>query len=188
MGRRPPLQTHNPQFPLVLCRNLILIPDGTDIRSALPISHIHYSSHAGCRGTGLHYVTRSIQHVCQRYTIAFPPSRAGSLCGPQFLIATSRQPVLLVRYLEIYLSGLERWLSKWSIAINVSKSSAMLFAKTGRPFRKPRAVELFGEPIQLVEDARYLGVTHDKKLTWSKHRTGKRESGTETGNAGKSPV
>jgi hypothetical protein len=84
------------------------------------------------------------------------------------VIATSRQPALLVRYLETYLSDLERWLSKWRIAINVSKSSAMLFPKTGRRIRKPRAVQLFGEPIQWVDDATYLGVILDKELTWSK--------------------
>ena len=53
------------------------------------------------------------------------------------VIATSRRPALLVKYLETYLSSLERWLSAWRIAINVSKSSAMLFAKSGRAFRSP---------------------------------------------------
>jgi len=48
------------------------------------------------------------------------------------VIATSFQPTLLVKYLETYLSSLERWLSEWRIAINVSKSSTILFAKTGR--------------------------------------------------------
>jgi hypothetical protein len=43
------------------------------------------------------------------------------------VIATSLRTALLVNYLETYLSALERWLSKWRIAINVSKSSAMLF-------------------------------------------------------------
>ena len=73
------------------------------------------------------------------------------------VIATSRQPALLVGYLETYLSDLERWLSKWRIAINVSKSSAMIFPKIGRRIPKPRVVQLFGEPIQWVDDVRYLG-------------------------------
>ena len=51
----------------------------------------------------------------------------------------------------------------------VSKSSAMLFAKTVRRIPKPRKVQLFGEPIEWVEDTRYLGVTPDKRLNWSKH-------------------
>jgi hypothetical protein len=85
------------------------------------------------------------------------------------IIATSREPALLGKYLETYLSDLQRWLSEWRIAINVSKSSAMLFAKTGRRIQNPRTIHLFGEPIQWVDAARYLGVTLDKRLNWSKH-------------------
>jgi hypothetical protein len=85
------------------------------------------------------------------------------------IIATSRQPTLLVKYLETYLSDLERWLSEWRIAINVSKSSAMLFAKAGRRFQQPQSPRLFGEPIHWVIEAHYLGVTLDIRLTWSKH-------------------
>jgi hypothetical protein len=76
---------------------------------------------------------------------------------------------LLVKYLETYLSDLERWLSEWRIAINVSNSSAMIFLKNGRRVSKPRSPRLFGEPIEWVDTARYLGVTTDRRLTWSKH-------------------
>jgi hypothetical protein len=83
------------------------------------------------------------------------------------LMATFREPQLLVSYLESYLSDLERWLKKWRIAINVSKSTAMLF--TRRHIQKPRPVQLFGEPILWVDAARYLGVILDTRLTWSSH-------------------
>jgi len=78
------------------------------------------------------------------------------------IITTSCQPAPLAKYLEIYLSDLERWLSDWRIAINVLKSSTMLFAKTGRCIPKPRSVQLFGQPIQRVDGVRYVGVTLDK--------------------------
>jgi len=45
----------------------------------------------------------------------------------------------------------------------------MFFAKAGRRNPNPRAVQLFGEPIQWVDDARYLEVTLDKRLNWSMH-------------------
>jgi hypothetical protein len=45
------------------------------------------------------------------------------------LIATSRDPSLLVGYLEACLSRLELWLRNWRIAINVSKNMAVLFAR-----------------------------------------------------------
>ena len=45
------------------------------------------------------------------------------------IITTSRKPTLLVSYLESYLDDLQRWLSEWRIAINVSKSTAIIFAR-----------------------------------------------------------
>jgi hypothetical protein len=83
------------------------------------------------------------------------------------IIATSRKPTLLVSYLESYLNNLERWLSEWRIVINVSKSSAIIFARAGRRFIQPRPVTLFGEPIPWVETIRYLVATLDERLTWS---------------------
>jgi hypothetical protein len=85
------------------------------------------------------------------------------------IIATSRIPTLLVSYLESYLSDIQRWLSEWRIAINVSKSTAIIFARAGRRFIQPRPVTLFGESIQWVDTTRYLGVTLDTRLTWSGH-------------------
>jgi hypothetical protein len=52
------------------------------------------------------------------------------------------------------------------IAVNVRKSSAMLFAKAGRRIANS---QLYGEPIQWVDTARYIGVTLDTRLTWSTH-------------------
>ena len=85
------------------------------------------------------------------------------------IIATSRKPALLASYLESYLYDLQRWLNGWTIAINVSKSTAIIFAPAGRPFIQPRPVILFGEPIKWVETTRYLGVTLDTRLIWSRH-------------------
>jgi hypothetical protein len=85
------------------------------------------------------------------------------------LVARSRRPSLLVGYLEAYLGRLELWLRDWRIAINVSKSTAMLFVMTARRIQKPRAVQFLEEPIQWVETARYLGVTLDTQRTRSAH-------------------
>jgi hypothetical protein len=77
------------------------------------------------------------------------------------IIATSRKPTLLVSYLESYLNNLQRWLSIWRIAINVSKSIAIIFARAGRHFVQPQPVTLFEEPVEWVETTHYLGVTVD---------------------------
>jgi hypothetical protein len=89
------------------------------------------------------------------------------------IIATSRQPALLVTYLETYLGVLERCLRERGIAFNFSKSIAMLFIKTVRRIHSPRPIK--------VETARYIGVTLDEWLGWST------QSGTETQNDGTSP-
>jgi hypothetical protein len=85
------------------------------------------------------------------------------------VIATSHKPTLLFSYLDSYLSDLQRWLSEWRIAINVPKSSAIIFARANTHFIQPRPVTLFGKPIKWVDTNRYLGVTLDKRLTWSPH-------------------
>jgi hypothetical protein len=53
------------------------------------------------------------------------------------IIATSRKPTLLVSYLELYLNDLQRWLCERKIAINVSKSTAIIFAGAGRHVIQP---------------------------------------------------
>jgi hypothetical protein len=77
------------------------------------------------------------------------------------IIATYREPTVLVSYLESYLNELQRLSIEWRIAIKVSKITAIIFALAGRGFIQPRPVTLFGEPIQWVETTRYLGVTLD---------------------------
>jgi hypothetical protein len=97
------------------------------------------------------------------------PSRHVVYADDTALIATSRSPLLLVSYLETYLNRLELWLRNCRIAINVSKSTAVLFANTTRHIQRPMPVQLFGEPIQMVDTGRYLGVTLNTRLTWSAH-------------------
>ena len=80
------------------------------------------------------------------------------------ILPKSRKPTLLVSYLESYLTDLQRWLREWKIAINVSKSTAIIFARAGRRFIQPQPVTLFGEPIKWVNTTRYLGVTLDTRL------------------------
>jgi hypothetical protein len=85
------------------------------------------------------------------------------------LIATSRSPQLLVRYLDTYLNRLELWLRDWRIAINVSNSTTEFFTNTTRRVQRPRSPQLFGQPIQWVETSRNLRVTLDTRLVWSAH-------------------
>jgi hypothetical protein len=82
------------------------------------------------------------------------------------VVATSCSLSLLVGYLEAYLGRLERWIWDWRIAINVSKSTAILFVKAARRIQKSR-------PSAVSRRANTVGrnstVTLDTHLTWSAH-------------------
>jgi predicted enzyme involved in methoxymalonyl-ACP biosynthesis len=73
------------------------------------------------------------------------------------IIATSRKPTLLDNYLESYINELQRRLSEWKIAINVSKNTVIIFARAGRRFIQPRPVTFFGEPIEWVDTTLFWG-------------------------------
>ena len=77
------------------------------------------------------------------------------------ITATFRSPTLLLSYKESYLNDLQRWLSDWRIAINVSKNIAISF--------QPRPVTLIGEPNECVDTTRYLVVTLDTQLNCLPH-------------------
>jgi hypothetical protein len=73
------------------------------------------------------------------------------------IIATSCKPTLVVSYLESYLNDLQRWLIERRIAIYVSKSTTIIFARARRRFIQSRPVTLFEEPIESVDTTRHLG-------------------------------
>jgi hypothetical protein len=82
------------------------------------------------------------------------------------VVFTSSDPSVLVGCLEAFLGRLELWLRNWRIATNVSKTTAVLFAKAGTRVRQPRPVQFLGEPIEWVQSAPYLGVNVDSLLSW----------------------
>jgi hypothetical protein len=113
--------------------------------------------HAGWSSPGRTRLPCALQPVCKRHTHTVPPSLVGTAGGDAALLATSRDPALLVGYLEAYFDRPKLWLRDWRIAINVSKSTGVLLAKAARRVRQPRPVQFLGEPIEWVETARYLG-------------------------------
>jgi len=64
-------------------------------------------------------------------------------------MATSRKPTPPFSYLESYLNDLQRRMSEWIIAINISKCTAIFFTRAGRRFAQPRPLTLVWEPIEL---------------------------------------
>jgi hypothetical protein len=83
------------------------------------------------------------------------------------ILSMSRNPTLLVSYLESYLSNQQWWLTEWRIAINISKNTAIIFA--GRRYINSRSFTSFMDPIEWVSTTLYPGVSQDKRLILSPH-------------------
>ena len=64
---------------------------------------------------------------------------------------------------------LQGWAEKWCVSVNKEKSSTTLF--TLSPKQKAGTIRLGNTPLKEDEEATYLGVTFDKKMTWKSHIT-----------------
>jgi hypothetical protein len=84
------------------------------------------------------------------------------------IMSTSRKPTFFISHLESSQQP-STVADRMENTMNVSKSSAIIFVRTGRPFIWRRLVTRLGEPIKLVDPTRYLWATLDKRLTWSLH-------------------
>ena len=64
---------------------------------------------------------------------------------------------------------LHGWAEDWCVSVNRDKSSTTLF--TLSPKQKARPIKLGNTPLKEDEEATYLGVTFDKRMTWKPHIT-----------------
>ena len=73
----------------------------------------------------------------------------------------------LQRHMNRALSIVVEWAKKFKLKFNYQKCNAILFSNT----RKKRKILLQMEdyPLQFVNKVKYLGITFDRKLTWSSH-------------------
>lgn len=74
----------------------------------------------------------------------------------------------IVKSLNEYLSQIHEWCTKWRIKINADKSEAILIGQKNKN-RNINPPELNGTKINWKPAVKYLGVTLDQKLTYSKH-------------------
>ena len=88
------------------------------------------------------------------------------------ILASSISTRGVLRYLNTHLRTLEDWFSTWKININTEKSAAMFFTrKKWSRFNKAPITQLhmYNTPIKWKNTTKYLGVTFDKRLSWSHH-------------------
>jgi hypothetical protein len=92
---------------------------------------------------------------------------------PQTPIFSSHEnPITAANNLQNHLQLIEKWMKKWKIKVNETKSVHMTFTlKKGKcpPIRINNIV------IHQKEQVKYLGITLDSKLTWKLHLQTKRK-------------
>ena len=88
------------------------------------------------------------------------------------LLAVHDDPDSATRLLQTHLTLVEEWLKKWRIKANKDKSVQVTFT-----LRKRTCPQLFlyNEKIPQAEEAKYLGMHLDRRLTWRKHIWTKRK-------------
>lgn len=87
------------------------------------------------------------------------------------ILASHADPAIASLRLQESLNHLQTWLEHWNIRVNETKSAHVTF--TNRRGICP-AVTLNGRHIPQSNDAKYLGMHLDSRLTWKKHLLTKR--------------
>ena len=70
---------------------------------------------------------------------------------------------------------IESWASKWKMKLAAEKSETMLFTQWGKETDMEVPITLNGEVIKTSKQVTFLGVTLDRKLSFSKHVQGLRQ-------------
>ncbi|GBN88314.1 putative RNA-directed DNA polymerase from transposon X-element [Araneus ventricosus] len=83
------------------------------------------------------------------------------------ILARNKNPKYTAAAINQHLEKLDDWFVKWKIALNVSKTEAVCFAK-GEKKHKP-VIKIKNKIIPWSQQAKYLGIILDKKLTWQSH-------------------
>lgn len=99
--------------------------------------------------------------------IPIDPKTCLALFADDTAILCRGNSTVRIRYaLQNHINQIEEWLDRWKVDINVSKSCAVYFS---RKKKKPHLLHMYGTPIPWSNEAKYLGVILDKRLTWRPH-------------------
>jgi hypothetical protein len=80
------------------------------------------------------------------------------------LYATARKEGFIIRKFQRGLSSMEVWCVRWNIKINEDKTRGIYFSRNRRP--PESRLTLNGKNFPFVNNAKYLGVIFDRKITW----------------------
>jgi len=112
------------------------------------------------------------------YTSDLPTSREttlGTFVDDTAIFATREDPTIASLNLQEHLYSIEKWLKKWKIKVNESKSSQITF--TLRKGHCP-AVNINRNIIPQTEVVKYPGLHFDCRLNWKEHIAKKENKST----------
>ena len=79
--------------------------------------------------------------------------------------AVSKNIDLAAEYLQRDLDKLARWCAKWRIKLNPEK----IFSKSRSAIRAETALSLYGDLLSCYHHTKFLGITCDNRMTFTKH-------------------
>ena len=83
--------------------------------------------------------------------------------------AVSKNIDLAAEYLQKNLDKLARWCAKWRIKLNPEKTKVIIFSKSRSAIRAEPALSLYGDLLSYYPHIKFLGVTFDNRMTFTKH-------------------
>ena len=83
--------------------------------------------------------------------------------------AVSKNINLAVEYLQRDLDKLARWCAKWRIKLNPEKTKLIIFSKSQTAIRAEPALSLYGGLLSYYPHIKFLGITFDMRMTFTKH-------------------
>lgn len=109
------------------------------------------------------------------YTADLPTTQEtiiGTFADDTAIIACDKDPVAASDHIQRHIHLIENWIEKWQIKINENKSSHVTF--TLRRQQCP-PVTINNTAIPQLNEAKYLGMHMDRRLTWKTHILKKRK-------------
>ena len=83
--------------------------------------------------------------------------------------AVSKNIDLAAEYLQRDLDKLARWCAKWRIKLNPEKTKVIIFSKSRFAIRAEPALSLYGDLLSYYPQIKFLGITFDNRMTFTKH-------------------
>ena len=76
---------------------------------------------------------------------------------------------LAAEYLQRDLEKLAGWCAKWKIKLDPEKTKVIIFSKSRSAIKAEPALSLYGDLLSYYPHIKFLGITFDNRMTFTKH-------------------